>query len=1023
MPPRRLKPTLGEQTVLVNFACRSFGFRSIREMLLRMARPAVPPGPAEDAWRDALQVSPEWGMKAAPGLELYDRNIRDLSRRLRMTEEHGRRLQPHQYLALLLTEHYLDRYFRDPEDLAADLNLFRERHCKVGLRPAPYQVSELGTLAFQSATGSGKTLLLHAHIEQYRRYAKRAGRRINAVILLTPNERMSEQHLRELAASGIEARLFSADSSRDIFAPVEVFDLNKLAEQKGVKRIAVSAFGENNLVLVDEGHLGASGKAWRERRAELARGGFTFEYSATFDQIVGKEDALRESYAKCLLFDYPYRDFHRDGYGKDYSIVNLPEGAEDENSDLYLLGCLLTFYRQLRLWKDRGVEWRAFHPARPLWAFLGKTVLGKSKVAERTRSDVVLILEFLGRFLARRSEMEHGIGLLLAGKSGLAGESGADWFAARLGALACRDPQRLYADVCETVFYGRGRLHVEYLTTGEGELHLRVADGPVFGVVNVGDAAGLYQRLRERPENPFRVEKNAGFSPRLFPDVDLETSPVNMVVGARRFIAGWNSWRVSTMGLMHVGVGEGPEIVQMFGRGVRLRGWKMGLKRHGAVPDVSLAETGEELSELETLHIFGLRANYMATFRELMQKEGLQFETETVRVPVTWNFGRVPDLKILRARPGRGYGFCAERPPVPDPAAEHHPVVRRDLYSRLEIEASRKGASGPGSPRQFGTLEALAPLFDENRIYERVLARKGEGEWRNLGVERGLVRQLLETADWYDLYIPPARLAVTSFEELARLEELAADLIAEYLERAWRQARRRWEQERLEVVPLDENDPNSIEAHEVSGVGVAELVRDLHGLTGRAREKALWDLGLLEICTKAHAYEPLLQIRERKVEIRPVPLDTNEANVVRGLQKLAESGDPCLDGRALFLIRNLTRGRGVSFFDDFAYYPDFIVWLHNDDSQHVLFLDPKGLGRYGPREQEKVRLHREIKTVEARVQEQDPALFLHAYVLSNTRAEEIAEGRRSASEWKKAGVYFLDQENSLAELIADALGG
>ena len=125
--------------------------------------------------------------------------------------------------------------------------------------------------------------------------------------------------------------------------------------------------------------------------------------------------------------------------------------------------------------------------------------------------------------------------------------------------------------------------------------------------------------------------------------------------------------------------------------------------------------------------------------------------------------------------------------------------------------------------------------------------------------------------------------------------------------------------------------------------------------------------------------------------------------MIRGLQKLAESGDPCLDGRALFLIRNLTRGRGVSFFDDFAYYPDFIVWLRNDDSQHVLFLDPKGLGHYGPREQEKVRLHREIKTVEARVQEQDPALFLHAYVLSNTRAEEIAEGRRSASEWKKAG--------------------
>ena len=48
-----------------------------------------------------------------------------------------------------------------------------------------------------------------------------------------------------------------------------------------------------------------------------------------------------------------------------------------------------------------------------------------------------------------------------------------------------------------------------------------------------------------------------GFAARLFADVDRPDSTVNVVIGARRFIAGWNSWRVSTMGLMHVGVGEG----------------------------------------------------------------------------------------------------------------------------------------------------------------------------------------------------------------------------------------------------------------------------------------------------------------------------------------------------------------------------------------------------------------------------------------------------------------------------------
>ena len=119
-----------------------------------------------------------------------------------------------------------------------------------------------------------------------------------------------------------------------------------------------------------------------------------------------------------------------------------------------------------------------------------------------------------------------------------------------------------------------------YLTAGEGELHLRSGDNPPFGVVNVGDSAKLYALLAENANPDFDVEREMGFAERLFHGVDRPDSPVNVVIGARRFIAGWNSWRVSVMGLMHVGRGEGPEIIQMFGRGVRLKGWKMSLKRH-----------------------------------------------------------------------------------------------------------------------------------------------------------------------------------------------------------------------------------------------------------------------------------------------------------------------------------------------------------------------------------------------------------------------------------------------------------
>ena len=192
------------------------------------------------------------------------------------------------------------------------------------------------------------------------------------------------QHEREMRESGLRARLFLSEAGSDLFTSVEIIDLNKLAEKKGVKRVAVADFGDDNLVLVDEGHLGASGNVWRERRRELASGGFAFEYSATFNQVAGKDNDLLNAYGKCLLFDYTYRRFHADGYGKDYAILNLPGGVQDENSDMYLLGCLLTFYQQYRIYRDKGALWKAFNPAKPLWVFLGKTVTGSSKADQAT---------------------------------------------------------------------------------------------------------------------------------------------------------------------------------------------------------------------------------------------------------------------------------------------------------------------------------------------------------------------------------------------------------------------------------------------------------------------------------------------------------------------------------------------------------------------------------------------------------------------------------------------------------------
>ena len=141
-----------------------------------------------------------------------------------------------------------------------------------------------------------------------------------------------------------------------------VIDMNKLKEEGKVKTVSVDSFEQNNLVLVDEGHRGLSGDVWYDYRTRLSEEGFAFEYSATFKQALKANAtgntqqardarALMEEYGKSIIMDYSYKYFYSDGYGKDYRIYNLQGTVDPEQKHLYLVGCLLSFYQQMKLFE------------------------------------------------------------------------------------------------------------------------------------------------------------------------------------------------------------------------------------------------------------------------------------------------------------------------------------------------------------------------------------------------------------------------------------------------------------------------------------------------------------------------------------------------------------------------------------------------------------------------------------------------------------------------------------------------
>ena len=131
--------------------------------------------------------------------------------------------------------------------------------------------------------------------------------------------------------------------------------------------------------------------------------------------------------------------------------------------------------------------------------------------------------------------------------------------------------EQIFDDTLATIFNApSGRqIYIDNLKGATGEVALRlVAENEAFGVINVGDDAKLVKLCAEKGLET----GERGFFGALFHEINLPHSPINLLIGSKKFTEGWSSWRVSTMGLMNAGKGEGAQIIQLLGRGVRLKG-------------------------------------------------------------------------------------------------------------------------------------------------------------------------------------------------------------------------------------------------------------------------------------------------------------------------------------------------------------------------------------------------------------------------------------------------------------------
>ena len=1048
---------LESQLMLLGWANLQFGFDSNQKLFDVMKDAGE--GYASDGRSYVARMLASRDRCAIPPGDLarYDDNVRRHLDSINRARPEPITLRYFQQLAALYAELFLDRRSTAPEALAREIHNYvrskvhylHSRYPVRGIEP-----EDLNKLALWMATGSGKTLIMHLNYLQFLHYSGRE--RLDNIILITPNEGLSAQHMAEMMVSGIPSARFGD------FGPVQrhpgtvrVTEITKLVEKKTGKgtgvSIEVDALGDRNLVFVDEGHRGASGEAWRTVRDALAARGFTFEYSATFGQALAaaRDNKLTRDYGKSIVFDYSYRYFHRDGFGKDFRVLNVSGGdPPPELTDLLLLGNLLSFYEQFRAHRENATDLRSYNLEQPLWVFVGGSVNAVYKRRGRDTSDVLAVQLFLHRVLSEPGWAHDAIAKLLRGQSGLYAAWNVDLFAGRFDDLAQlgESPAQLYADILRSVFHatGPGGLRLCDIRGAPGELGLKaVGSDHYFGLTYIGDTT-RFKKLAQASGAGIILEEDAVGGP-MFDRVNESGSTINVLIGAKKFVEGWNSWRVSNMGLMNVGRSKGSEIIQLFGRGVRLKGRGMSLKRSAHLDGSHPKKVGL----LETLNIFAVRADYMQKFREYLEREGLEAQDPVaVRVSVRANEGFLGKGLVVPELPA-GSDFESQA----NFALHVGDLVQFRIDRATRASSWESGASGQsviegsvGSLRAIGDLPLA--LVDWEEAYLDLIEHRRVKGMRAMAIPRPAdLRSLVESAP-VTVSADEHVFAPRNWHDRDEIQAIVHAVLRGCADRCWRSERQKWEGERMHFRQVDDSDPNMLLNVDAGVSATPDSIGGPHYVVSLPREEStlfdeIVDLSnqqeklyehefgaLARIYFDRHLYQPLLiQGSNPAVTVSPPPLNESETRFVRDLRAFwRDRGSALHPDTELFLLRNQGRGRGVGFsLGGTGFYPDFILWTVCGDRQRVVFVEPHGmLHARAYEEDEKARLHERLPALAQDISLRSGTVgkvTLDSFIVSATEYDELrrryGDGSWTRADFAAKHILFPDRKGDYLETLLE----
>ena len=172
---------LGQALVLNKYLLYLFGCKDLEELSKDLKDPSLEGTDDEGISKLYYQIRFLLYRSSITEAQLleYDCHIVKFTKEINQRRQHKVQWKYFQYLSLLFTEIYLDRYFADCKKLLAEINEFLKSRFVTEdgnwKEITPFEENDLNKLAFWNATGSGKTLLMHINIKQFLYYQQKSG--------------------------------------------------------------------------------------------------------------------------------------------------------------------------------------------------------------------------------------------------------------------------------------------------------------------------------------------------------------------------------------------------------------------------------------------------------------------------------------------------------------------------------------------------------------------------------------------------------------------------------------------------------------------------------------------------------------------------------------------------------------------------------------------------------------------------------------------------------------------------------